>query len=440
MLKEEDLTKVSSSYKIFSRAACNFVFPKNIKRPFPNNRKIKSEDDIEVMGKDEKLDMMDGTYDTSDIEKELPNDKKQFAAEIEKVLTEFKNHPYKYFETDIPKFIHDDIKLKYKYEPSDFTPDETNKLTYYSPKFYKILQNITNKDNNGLHLLYSNFRTLEGIGIFKFVLDYHGYTQLKIMKINTGINIIYKLDIQHPYYYNKDFNNVNFRQTENNTDDSIETLRGRKFYVLYTGKEETEDKELYRNIFNGNLDKIPISLKDDIIKYFYTTRNIKADGSIDEKVDIPNSINSNGELIKLFIISSSGAEGIDLKNVRFVHLTEPYWHPVRIEQVIGRAKRICSHKDLPVEEQTVKVFLYILKHNQTLLKEQEDSLISLIKNDKELDNKGKEIITTTDEKLYKIMIRKKKLMYEFLTAIKESSIDCKFNYDDNEKMSFFPSC
>ena len=311
-------------------------------------------------------------------------------------------------------------------------------MSYYSPKFYKILQNITNKENNGLHLLYSNFRTLEGIGIFKFVLDYHGYTQLKIRKINTGTNILYKLNIEHPYYYNKDFNNVSYRQTDNNTDDSIETLKGRKFYVLYTGKEDTEDKEIYRNIFNGNIDKIPISLKEDIIRYFYTTRNVRADGSVDEEVDIPKSINSNGELIKLFIISSSGAEGIDLKNVKFVHLTEPYWHPVRIEQVIGRAKRICSHKDLPVEEQTVKVFLYILKHNQILLKEQEDTLISLIKNDKELDDKGREIVTTTDEKLYKIMMKKKKLMHEFLTAIKETSIDCKFNYDDKEKCLSFP--
>ena len=29
-------------------------------------------------------------------------------------------------------------------------------------------------------------------------------------------------------------------------------------------------------------------------------------------------------------------------------------------------------------------------------------------------------------------------MHEFLTAIKESSIDCKFNYDDNEKCLSFP--
>ena len=50
-----------------------------------------------------------------------------------------------------------------------------------------------------------------------------------------------------------------------------------------------------------------------------------------------------GDLIKIFMITASGAEGISLQNVRYVHITEPYWHPVRREQVIGRAKRICSH-------------------------------------------------------------------------------------------------
>ena len=50
------------------------------------------------------------------------------------------------------------------------------------------------------------------------------------------------------------------------------------------------------------------------------------------------------------MITASGAEGISLKNVRFVHIMEPYWHPVK-RQVIGRARRICSHADLPKDLQ-----------------------------------------------------------------------------------------
>ena len=64
-----------------------------------------------------------------------------------------------------------------------------------------------------------------------------------------------------------------------------------------------------------------------------------------------NDNNYYGEIIKLMMITSSGAEGINLRNTRFVHVVEPYWHMVRVEQVVGRARRICSHQDLPVEKE-----------------------------------------------------------------------------------------
>ena len=59
------------------------------------------------------------------------------------------------------------------------------------------------------------------------------------------------------------------------------------------------------------------------------------------------------------MVTKAGAEGIDLKNIRYVHITEPYWHPVRKKQVIGRARRICSHHNLPEKDRTVQVFEYI---------------------------------------------------------------------------------
>ena len=161
------------------------------------------------------------------------------------------------------------------------------------------------------------------------VLDYHGYTELKIKKENVGPSIRHKLAFDNPYYKHTDF-----------AYDLTSTTR-RKFYALYTGKEEEEDKEMIRNIFNGSLDKLPPSLRDDIVDRFYHGNYDKVGGT--------NKNNMYGELIQLLIISSSGAEGIDLKNVRFVHIMEPYWHPVRIEQVVGRARRICSHKDLPLK-------------------------------------------------------------------------------------------
>jgi hypothetical protein len=59
------------------------------------------------------------------------------------------------------------------------------------------------------------------------------------------------------------------------------------------------------------------------------------------------------------MITSSGAEGINLKNTRYVHIVEPYWNMVRFQQVIGRARSICSHEDLPISEQNIKIFVYL---------------------------------------------------------------------------------
>ena len=74
-------------------------------------------------------------------------------------------------------------------------------------------------------------------------------------------------------------------------------------------------------------------------------------GGIDQKerfkaIEAFNKLeNINGKYIKIIMISPAGAEGISLENVRQVHIMEPYWHEVRIEQMIGRAIRLCSHKN-----------------------------------------------------------------------------------------------
>ena len=44
-------------------------------------------------------------------------------------------------------------------------------LTTYSPKFQKVLYNIQKDDHKGSHLIYSQFRTLEGIGILSLILN-----------------------------------------------------------------------------------------------------------------------------------------------------------------------------------------------------------------------------------------------------------------------------
>jgi ribosomal protein L32E len=108
--------------------------------------------------------------------------------------------------------------------------------------------------------------------------------------------------------------------------------------------------------------------------------------------------NRYGKHCKIMMISPAGAEGINLNNVRQVHILEPYWNEVRIEQVIGRALRFCQHKDLPLEERIVDVFRY-----------------------KVIRKSGKE---TTDEKLENISRKKNNLLLSFSDTIKSAAVDC----------------
>lgn len=115
--------------------------------------------------------------------------------------------------------------------------------------------------------------------------------------------------------------------------------------------------------------------------------------------------NLNGSKLKIILGSSSIKEGVSFKGVRQVHIIDPYWNLARLDQVIGRASRFCSHKDLPEEKRNVKVYIYLSVHP----KEKE----------------------TIDQYIYKLSHRKNKLVTEFEKAIKEAAIDCTLNYNAN---------
>ena len=68
--------------------------------------------------------------------------------------------------------------------------------------------------------------------------------------------------------------------------------------------------------------------------------------------------NVNGEKVKVILISQAGSEGLDFKFIRQVHILEPWYNLSRIEQIIGRGVRNCSHKDLTFDKRNVEIFLY----------------------------------------------------------------------------------
>lgn len=120
--------------------------------------------------------------------------------------------------------------------------------------------------------------------------------------------------------------------------------------------------------------------------------------------------NIEGKKIKIMMISPAGAEGISLMNVRQVHLMEPYWHEVRMTQMIGRAVRQCSHKDLPKDKRHVDIFRYKSVR-------------------KDITSKW-----TTDQQIEDIARSKEALIQSFLDAMKEVAIDCVLNKNHNMLM------
>jgi len=363
LANSEELYQVASSYRLFSRACCNFAFPSPPGRPMPGGKpKVESTVEEQTLNENE-FDAVDIDEETGEeVEKE---DSKEYERRIQSALQMLKYRP-------------------------DADESEEQYLTVqglqkYSPKFLRILENIKDPENVGLHLLYSQFRSIEGIGIMKMVLDANGFAQFRVAK-NTTTN---EWEIAEE-----------------------ESEVGKPKYVLYTGTETKEEKAVLLNIYNNNWYEENIS------------ENLR------QRLESISSNNFYGEIIKVFMITSSGAEGINLKNTRFVHITEPYWHLVRTEQVIGRARRICSHFDLPEDLRTVKVFFYISVFSEQQ-KTDKQNIELMIRDLSRIDKRP----VTTDESLYDISIIKNNVNSQILKAIKESAIDCrlysKTNKDEN---------
>ena len=374
--KLDDLYKeASSTYRIFSRLYCNFVMND---RPLPMTKKKKDEDVREVGDKGEPNEPEnDITRLLKDARKEEVNvdvnDENEGEEEGDEVLDKLGGITYKERIEAAIRYI--------KEKSNDYLTPEA--LARYSPKFLHILDNIKDPEYLGLHLVYSQFRTLEGIGLFSLVLEKNGFARFKIKK---NASDIWEIDIP-------------------------EADLGKPTYALYTGTETVEEKEITRRIYNGEWDYIPTNLSAELKK-------------------IANN-NNMGEIIKVLMITSSGSEGINLRNTRYVHIMEPYWHPVRTEQVIGRARRICSHKNLPRALQTVEVFVYLMVLSPEQLKS--DDAIELKR--KDLSKGEPKVPVTSDQLLYEISEIKANLSMQLTDAIKESAFDC-FIYSNGKCMNF----
>ncbi len=73
---------------------------------------------------------------------------------------------------------------------------------------------------------------------------------------------------------------------------------------------------------------------------------------------INSKTNKNGDQIKVVIITDASSEGVDFKNMRQIHILDPWWNLNQIEQIIGRAVRLRSHKELEFRYRNAEIFMY----------------------------------------------------------------------------------
>ena len=383
---------VNSSFKIFSRAACNFAFPDEVERPIPSDfrevmkmlgEKIGASGDAVADEPDRTaLDPEGVLYDRiapaavaeEGIAVEEIREVEEMAANIAankgvvagvgaaggKPLT---------YEAAIVRAI-----TTMRARASEFF--RKGLLKNLSPKFQAILDRI--ETTGGPVLVYSNFKTLEGVGLFSIALEaQNGYRRLDIVQVP----------------------GEGWKLSPGTIAGGADAPR----YISYTGDEDRDKRNILLAIYNAKWDKVPRALGDAVKALTGVTDN------------------KDGKICRVLMITQSGADGLNLSNVRQVHIMEPYWNYVRLDQVKGRAIRICSHMGLPPDQRNVDTYIYISKFSK---RQADEHLV-----DETLRNFDGGL--TTDQNIWALMNSKKKLAESVLSVMKSAAVDCELFETEN---------
>lgn len=288
------------------------------------------------------------------------------------------------------------ILNKLRADPKRFLSEKA--LETFSPKMLRMLTNVkasmgTVEARNN-QFIYSQYRELEGLGVFSAILDANGWQEYKIVKQNNQWVEDPAMSSEKPAY---------------------------AFYTGAKAGDDAEKREYIRQIFNGVYARdFPQSLKA--------------------------SVESRGrKILCVFMASSAGAEGITLLNVRRVHIMEPHWNPARHDQVIGRAVRICSHAGLPQDQRTVKVSFYVSVFTEDQAKSTEGSnnVVLVRRSDmmtKRYEGDPSDIFMSTDEYLYEISFEKDVTTKRLATLLKSAAVDCELHRKLHSKETPVVSC
>lgn len=344
---EKEKKQSGSKYRIFSRSLCNFAFPKEIARPYPSNAKEfnANVDQLDIIEEDEE-EKEEGEGD-EDNEGEGEQTKKAKKSKKPKKEKTTKTNDY---QNKIEQCL-----KQLKAKSSEYMTDAG--LQNLGPKIGEIARRVESAP--GPCLIYSVFRTVEGLKMIAFALEQRGFAELKVKKTNGLWSL------------------VNARK-----------YKKQPLFITFT--ENREETRILMNIYNCEYDLLPPEIRaqletiglpiassssssssssststssSDLTNSSGTTKSTKSNKSTQQKTVVPYDLLQGG-FVKALLITQSGAEGVSLKNTRQVHILEPYWNMVRIDQVIGRAVRARSHELLKPEDRVVETYLYEMVLNE----------------------------------------------------------------------------
>jgi hypothetical protein len=142
-------------------------------------------------------------------------------------------------------------------------------------------------------------------------------------------------------------------------------------------------------------------------KYVLFTSDISDSEIKKALVRLKSPQNADGSDIRVVIASPKVSEGVDFRFIRQIHILDPWFNMSRIEQVLGRGMRTCSHSLLPFQEQNCTVYLHVCRY----------------------PNSTKE---TADEYIYRVFVEEKAVkIAKVKRVIMESAMDCQLQESVN---------
>ncbi|KAL6588785.1 hypothetical protein U3516DRAFT_861916 [Neocallimastix sp. 'constans'] len=240
------------------------------------------------------------------------------------------------YQFSIDKIIHSNPLLQ------DIINQQSKDIKNYCCKLYHCLNEINKKENpDGPIFIYCSIIEQVGIYYFSAILCAMGY------------HYVYNKVSSNSRHNDKTSNFSNLESKVDRKSKGIDRFLPHHFSSFHD--DDVDDDNEF-----AELKEIRKEREDKFWNFTFITGDKKLCPNMMERLDIFNdSSNQNGSKIKVLLGSDIVSESVDIMNVRQLHILTPHWNYEKINQIIGRIRRVGSHDSLPENQRFVNVYLYM---------------------------------------------------------------------------------